>query len=450
MENRLEKKYGLPTATAMVVGIVIGSGVFFKAEAVLAATGGDIRVGAAAWALAGAVMLTSAGAFAVVAARQGGAGGAADYAAAMVSPRYGYWVGWFLAVIYYPTLTAVLAWASARYLCQLLGWTLEGLGLLALAGILLCAAAGLNAAAPVVAGRLQVGVAAVKLAPLVLLGVVGIARGLSSGLLAENVAAGQASGQGMEGLLPAMVSVAFAYEGWIIAASISGELRRPRRDLPVALATGSLVVMGVYMGYYVGLAGAVPTGALLAAGPGAAQLAFQTLFGAAAGQWVLALVVVSCLGGLNGLTMANCRGLYALAVRGEGPRPASFARLSPVKGMPSRSAAAGLALAALWLVHYWAHAGERLPGFLDFDSSELPIITLYGMYVPIFLGLMARGRGLGWLKRFLLPALALAGCAFMVMASLLAHSREMVAYLLVFAGTMALGGLAGRPGGRGV
>lgn len=77
--------------------------------------------------------------------------------------------------------------------------------------------------------------------------------------------------------------------------------------------------------------------------------------------------------------------------------------------MPSRSAAAGLALAALWLVHYWAHAGERLPGFLDFDSSELPIITLYGMYVPIFLGLMARGRGLGWLKRFLLPALALAG-----------------------------------------
>ena len=49
MSNELEKKYGLPTAICMVVGIVIGSGVFFKAEAVLNKTGGNMPLGILAW-----------------------------------------------------------------------------------------------------------------------------------------------------------------------------------------------------------------------------------------------------------------------------------------------------------------------------------------------------------------------------------------------------------------
>ena len=47
LDNQLEKKYGLITAISMVVGIVIGSGVFFKAEAVLKATGGNVVIGIA-------------------------------------------------------------------------------------------------------------------------------------------------------------------------------------------------------------------------------------------------------------------------------------------------------------------------------------------------------------------------------------------------------------------
>ena len=43
MEEQLTKKYGLSTAIAMVIGIVIGSGIFFKAEKILTATGGDLK-----------------------------------------------------------------------------------------------------------------------------------------------------------------------------------------------------------------------------------------------------------------------------------------------------------------------------------------------------------------------------------------------------------------------
>ena len=57
MDNGLEKRYGLLTAIAMVVGLVIGSGVFFKAEKVLTATGGNLSLGILAWLLGGLVMI---------------------------------------------------------------------------------------------------------------------------------------------------------------------------------------------------------------------------------------------------------------------------------------------------------------------------------------------------------------------------------------------------------
>ena len=56
-ENKLTKKYGLITAIAMVVGIVIGSGVFFKAQAILEKTKGDVPMGVLAWIIGGAIMV---------------------------------------------------------------------------------------------------------------------------------------------------------------------------------------------------------------------------------------------------------------------------------------------------------------------------------------------------------------------------------------------------------
>ena len=57
MKNQLTRKYGLFTAICMVVGIVIGSGVFFKAQAILTKTGGDMPLASLAWHIGGAIML---------------------------------------------------------------------------------------------------------------------------------------------------------------------------------------------------------------------------------------------------------------------------------------------------------------------------------------------------------------------------------------------------------
>ena len=73
-------------AIAMVVGIVIGSGVFFKAETVLKATGGDVLTGILAWAIVGVVMMICAYTFSIMASRYEKVNGVVDYAEVMVGP----------------------------------------------------------------------------------------------------------------------------------------------------------------------------------------------------------------------------------------------------------------------------------------------------------------------------------------------------------------------------
>ena len=97
MEEKLTKKYGLFTAICMVVGTVIGSGVFFKAQTVLEKTNCNVGLGILAWIIGGCVMLSCILAFAVMAQKYQKVNGVVDYAEATVGPKYAYFLGWFLA-----------------------------------------------------------------------------------------------------------------------------------------------------------------------------------------------------------------------------------------------------------------------------------------------------------------------------------------------------------------
>ena len=234
------KKYGLPTAICMVVGIVIGSGVFFKAEKVLQATGGNMPLGILAWVIVGAIMIICSYVFATLATRYEKVSGLVDYAEATVGPGYAYYMGWFTAVIYTPCLVSALAWISARYFCVLLGWDITGGACMTIAGAMLCLDHVLNALAPRLAGKLQVSATVIKMIPLALMAVCGAASGAMNGRLLENfatgaVTTGTAAGSG---LMASTVAVAFAYEGWILATSINAELKDAKRTLPKALVAG--------------------------------------------------------------------------------------------------------------------------------------------------------------------------------------------------------------------
>ncbi len=441
MENRLNKKYGLYTAIAMVVGIVIGSGVFFKAETVLKATGGNMPLGIAAWGIVGLIMIVCSYTFATMATKYEKVNGLVDYAEAAVGNKYGYYVGWFIAVIYNPTITSVLAWVSARYTCVLLGWDITGGSCMTIACFYLVASYALNALSPIIAGKFQVSTTIIKLIPLMLMAVVGTIVGLTNGMTISNFTKVADTGHGAGGgLFASIVAVAFAYEGWIIATSINAELKDSKRNLPKALILGSLIVVFVYIFYYIGLAGAVSTDALMESGQAGAKMAFQNIFGSIGGSLIFVFVIISCLGTLNGLMLGTTRGMYSLAVRDRGPYPEAFKQVDKITNMPTNSSIFGLLLCAFWLLYFYG-ANLTSPWFgpFCFDTSELPIVTLYGAYIPIFFMLIKKEKDLNTFKRFIMPTLSILGCLFMVVAACLAHKMAVVYYLIVFAVIMVIG-----------
>ncbi|WP_352400372.1 APC family permease [Anaerotignum sp.] len=440
MSQGLEKRYGLLTAIAMVVGIVIGSGVFFKAEKVLVATGGNLPQGILAWFLGGLVMVACAYNFAVMATRYEKVSGIVDYAEMMVGTKYGYFFAWFMATIYFPAMTSVVAWVSARYFCVLLGWDIVGPQAMTIASLFLVGSYVLNAISPKLAGKLQVTTTVIKIIPLALMAVVGTIFGLKNGILIENFNGSVIADVQGNPLFTAVVGTAFAYEGWICATSINAELKDAKRNLPLALVIGTVFVVLIYMLYYIGLAGAVENSVMMEGGETGAKIAFSTVFTQTGGTLLFVFVVISCLGTLNGLMLACTRGFYAMAARNEGPTPHIFNGLDKVTNMPTNSSAMGVLMAAIWLTYFYgANLTDPWFGPFCFDSSELPIITIYAMYIPIFLMQLKKGSGLGVFNRYIAPLLGVVASGFMVVAAIVSLGKAIVYYLIVFAVIMCIG-----------
>lgn len=438
-ENKLSVKYNLLTAISMVVGIVIGSGVFFKAEKILLATGGNLPIGIAAWALGGLIMVICAYVFSIIAEKHHGASGVVDYAEVTCGKNYSYFLGWFLATVYYPGITSVLAWVSARYLCVIIGFDITGPQCMMISMFFLVSSFTLNTLAPVLAGKFQISTTAIKLIPLFLMAIAGTVMGSSNGMLVRNFTTVVTEMNTGHALFTAVVASSFAYEGWIIATTISAELEEPEKNLPRALVAGTVIVALVYILYYIGLAGVVENEVMMAGGETGAKIAFETVFGKLGSSLLMVFIVISCLGTLNGLMMGCTRGIYALAAKNQGPAPHIFKQVDSVTGMSVNSGVMGAFLTGSWLLYFYgANLTEPWFGPLCFDSSELPIVTLYAAYIPIFFKLI-NDKSLPVAKRIIAPVLGICGCAFMVVAAFFAHKIAVIAYLIVFAAIMALG-----------
>ncbi len=421
MNNKLNKRYGLATAICMVVGIVIGSGVFFKAQDVLKYTGGNVLVGILAWIIGGIVMIICAYNFANFATKHEKVNGIVDYAEAIVGNRYAYLMGWFVSTIYYPAMTSVLAWVSARYTLVLFGYKDITSGLcMSLGGFYLIVAYAVNVLSPKIAGKFQVSSTIIKMIPLIIMAVVGTIAGLINGNTIDAFQQSSSVGANFSSIFAAIVACAFAYEGWIIATSINAELKDSKKNLPIALVVGTAIIMIVYVIYFISLCGASSVDSLINEG---STKAFANLFGKVGGTILNVFIVISCFGTLNGLMLANTRSMYSISVRNEGPSPKVFGELSKQTNMPTNSGVLGLLISAGWYFYFYGANLFETPifGIFSFDSSELPIITIYGMYIPILIMYIIKGEKTNVFKNKIMPILAIIASLFMMFAAVYAH-----------------------------
>lgn len=467
MDNKMEKRYGLPTAIAMVIGIVIGSGVFIKGGKVLSLTGGNLMQGIAVVGVVGIICIICSLVFAELGARYEKVNGVVDYAEVALGPDYAYAVGWFMEFIYTPTIATMLAWFSAMMFLQLFGIKAIdfanaqfnplaiGLG----AGFLMIGY-GINILSPKLAGKLQVGMTVIKLIPLLLMGIVGTIAGLVNGASLDviNFVNTPDFTPVEGGFFKAVVGFAFAYEGWILATSINSELKDSKKNLPRALVFGSIFVVVVYMLYIFSMSyvGDVPT--IISTWPFGetlARIAFSKMFGNVIGTVVYVFITISCLGTMNGLIMSHSRGMYALSARGLGPKPEFFGELDSQLNYPVKSAALAMIIGGFWyawMILVWMGGPDFFAEFhacewIAWEPDEIGIIMLYLMYIPMMIGLMKRADDAGFFGRYVLPFLGICCCVFFCYAIWVGYGlKRCIGFLIFFAIVEAIGfALKGKP-----
>ena len=469
MDNELNKRYGLITAISMVVGIVIGSGVFFKAQTVLELTEGNMPLGIFAWIIGGLIMIICAYCFSILGSKYNKVNGIVDYAEATCGEKYAYRTGWFISTIYTPCMTSVLAWVSARYTLTIFGdFNMVSGRCMALAFLYLIVSYVINSLSPKIAGKLQVSSTVIKLIPIILMAIVGTFYGVTvvpdGEVLPQLISNFATINNGsISSLFGAVVATAFAYEGWILATTINQELKDAKKNLPKALIMGTVIVIIAYIIYYIGVAGGASTEVLIKDG---AIVAFKNVFGNIGGTILNVFVAISCLGTLNGLMLSCIRNMYSLAKRDKGPYPEAIKQVDKVTNMPTNSAIIGLLLCALWLFYYYianldiafireysienANWLIKFLGVLDintntytvnwfsFDSSELPIVSVYLFYIPIFIKMFSM-KDLSKIKRIIVPIFGIIGSVFMIFAAIYSHKITVIYFIIVFVIIMKIG-----------
>jgi APA family basic amino acid/polyamine antiporter len=411
------KKFGLFTAVAMVVGIVIGSGVFKSAGDVLLKAGGNMTTAILAWAIGGAIIIFSTLAFSIVALRTTKNSGIIDFVENVVGEKTAYLVGWFLNFVYYPILVGVLAWLAGSITNSLLGF--ENNMTWPLAILFFIGTYVLNILSPILAGKWQVSATGIKLIPLVLIAVVGLIFGLLNGTTIESFRSPAnvvvTSGTG---LAAAVAVTAFAYDGWITALAITQELKDPKKNLSKALLGGALIIVFCYILFFIGLSGVITNQEAinLAGSLDTSILAASRLFGSFFGPVVSVLILISVLGTLNGLTLGAVRGMYQISVKNIGPSPETFTRLGK-NDEPYASGLISFVFAFFWGIIWYGNFQGYWGGFMD--TSVLPIVFLYGSFILVYFNIVKNFNDLNLFKRYFVPLLATIGALYLVYGALI-------------------------------
>lgn len=301
----LVPRLGLVEATLVVMGGIVGSGIFINPSVVARHVHtGPLIIGA--WLVGGAVALVGAFVYAELAERMPRVGGQYAYLREAFHPVVGFLYGWALLVVINAGGTAAVAVTFGRYAVELTSVPLDEKTVAVLTLALLAAINCLGVkSGSLVQGALMVVKVGVLLALIVL------------GLALHHPAPPEVAARS-DGLLAfggAMVPVLFAYGGWQAANFLAAEVREPRRNLPRALIAGVLGVVALYLGAnWVYLQGLGPAG-LAATGTPASTL-MRGLLGERGATFIALGIAISTLGFLSHSLLTMPRVYFAMATDG--------------------------------------------------------------------------------------------------------------------------------------
>jgi len=307
----------------MVVGIMVGSGIF-RTPGLVAAQLGRPWLTFVAWTAGGALAFLGALLFAELATRLPRAGGKYVYAREAFGPRAGFVVGWVEALGMYAAAIAAIGVAAGEFLVRLAGWPAAVTPWAGVGFVALFTAINLVGVA---SGRwVQNLVTAAKVLALGGVVVIALVHGTGSGW--HGVLAGAPRGAAVWGALAvAFQSVIWTYYGYVDAAKIAEEVVDPGRTLPRVFLGGIALAAALYLLLNAAFFNVLPLERVAASNLVAADAA-TAIFGARGGKVIAALALIVVLASLNGNVFVTPRVLFGLAREGAGLAPAALARVN--------------------------------------------------------------------------------------------------------------------------
>ena len=404
--KEMKKNMGVLSATSIVVGCVIGAGVFFKPYAIYQATGGAPGLGLLSWILGGVISILGALTFAEIAVMIPRTGGMVTYLGEVYDRRIGFLAGWMQVVIFYPAYVAGYGVKVGTELTSIFGVNISlPVALLVITGIVV-----LNVIGSGTAGKFQVISTVCKLIPLVLITIVGfIIGGSREPLLTPVIGGGVSAGSALGTTL---LAVLFAFEGWTNVGTIAGEMKKPAKDLPKAIVGGVSIIMAVYLLINLAYLKVIPASELMHLESPAAAVAAK-LFGNAGGTIITIGIIVSVIGAGNGFLLSGSRVAYYLAAENMLPFSQRLAKLNK-NLVPANSIILIGTLAALY----------SLIGQFDL-LTDIGTFSCWIFYTLTFLCVIRMRRKVPQAERKykvpgypVVPILAIAGGAYVVFSQL--------------------------------
>ena len=305
-EPTLARRLGVFDATMIVMGGIIGAGIFVN-PSVVARQVHTFGLVLGAWVVGGVIALIGAFVYAELAVLRPRVGGQYAYLRDAYHPIVAFLYGWTLLLV---TQTGGMAGAAiifGRYFRELTGTGIPEQAVAALAlGILTI----VNCLGVRAGSNVQSALMLTKLAAIALL--IGVGLFVAPSAPAANPTAATADSGGVVGLATAMVPVLFAYGGWQTASFVSGEMRDPRRDLPRGLLIGVVGVILLYLAVTFVCLRVLGVGGLAATATPASQV-MRNALGDRGARLIALGIAISTVGFLSQSVLTAPRVYYAMA-----------------------------------------------------------------------------------------------------------------------------------------
>ena len=303
----LPRQLGVVSTTSVLVGVVIGSGIF-RVPAQVAAQVGSVGGIALIWILGAAISLSGALVLAELCSAYPQAGGAYVFLREAWGPQVAFLFGWAKLLITGPAGLAAVCLVFSAYAATFV--PLGNVGQRVLAGALLVVLSITNIRSVRWTAVVQSLSTAAKILSLVALAVLLLSFGKPGGGALTGPLTMESGGWGGFGV--ALIAVLWTYVGWVDLTYLAGEVVEPQRTFPRAMAGGLAMVLLIYLLVNAAYLYILPV-ADIAKSSAVAATATERVFGAAGRSMVAALVMLSTFGSLNGTLLSSPRVFYAMA-----------------------------------------------------------------------------------------------------------------------------------------